>query len=552
MRFREGVALDFKDVLILPKRSSLSSRSQVSLEKTYKFKNSKRSWTGIPIMVANMDTTGTFEMVKACIKHKIIVCVHKHYSIEEWKEFLLTLEDLDFNHFTVSTGIGDKDLNKLEEIIKLDSRIKFICVDVANGYSSNFINKVRLIRESYPDKILIAGNVVTGELAEELVLSGADIVKVGIGPGCFSGETKVLLADGTYRNIKDMNEGDEVINKNGEIVKVKRVMNMGYRQVIKLGLTNWYDNIYVTPDHKFLVNEEWKEIDTLTDETLTLPRNINFKIKENSVMDEELYELGVKLGMGVLNNEIKLVDLLKNNKEILEGIYDTIRENIEVQTLKSFVSLCLILGKEDLNLHNGTIRTKSLVEEEMEVFDLEIDCPTHSFIANNCVVHNSVCTTRIKTGVGYPQLSAIIETSDAAHGIGGYVIGDGGCKNPGDMSKAFGAGADFIMAGGMFAGHDESAGELVEKDGEMFKEFYGMSSDTAMKKHSGGVAKYRASEGKRVLLKYRGSIDNTLQDILGGIRSTCTYVGAHNLKELPKRTTFVQVKAQSNEVYGKN
>merc|ERR1739848_151147 len=136
----------------------------------------------------------------------------------------------------------------------------------------------------------------------------------------------------------------------------------------------------------------------------------------------------------------------------------------------------------------------------------------------------SVCTTRKKTGVGYPQLSAVIECADAAHGLGGHIVSDGGCTCPGDFSKAFGAGADFVMAGGMFAGHDQSGGEIVEENGKKFKLFYGMSSATAMEKHSGGVANYRASEGKTVRIPYRGDLNNTIRDILGGVRSTCTYV----------------------------
>ena len=345
MRLISDTKLDFRDVLILPKRSTLSSRSEVSLERTFNFKNSKQSWTGVPIMVSNMDTTGTFEMAKTLAKHKIITCTHKHYSLEEWKVFLGSLEDEDFNYFMVSIGTSKKDFEFLHQILNLDSRIRFILLDVANGYSVAFLNRIQDIVDVYPNKILAAGNVVTAEMVEELILNGVDIVKAGIGNG-------------------------------------------------------------------------------------------------------------------------------------------------------------------------------------------------------------SVCTTRIKTGVGYPQLSAVIECADAAHGLQGRLISDGGCCNSGDI-KAFGAGADFVMLGGMMAGHDESGGTLVEEDGKQFKEFYGMSSSTAMEKHNGGVAKYRASEGKRVLLPYKGSINTTILDILGGLRSTCTYVGAKELRELSKRTTFIKVNRQSNEVYGK-
>ena len=151
------------------------------------------------------------------------------------------------------------------------------------------------------------------------------------------------------------------------------------------------------------------------------------------------------------------------------------------------------------------------------------------------------------TGVGYPQLSAVIECADAAHGLGGQIISDGGCKVPGDIAKAFGGGADFVMLGGMLAGHTESGGDLIERNGEKLKIFYGMSSKTAMKKHVGGVAEYRASEGKTVEIPFRGPVSETIQDILGGLRSSCTYVGANRLKELTKRTTFSRVQEQHNE-----
>lgn len=347
MRIIDDIKLDFKDVLITPKRSTLNSRSQVTLERTFNFINSKQSWTGVPIMVANMDTTGTFEMALKLKNLKVITCIHKHYTFDQWTNFLDNLIEDDFNYFTLSVGTSDKDYNFLESLINYDARFKFIVLDVANGYTDSFLSRVQMIRKNYPTKTLIAGNVVTSEMAEELVLNGVDLVKTGIGNG-------------------------------------------------------------------------------------------------------------------------------------------------------------------------------------------------------------SVCTTRIKTGVGYPQLSAIIECADAVHGLKGCLLSDGGCCNSGDMSKAFGAGADFIMLGGMMAGHDESGGNLIEEDGVKYKEFYGMSSDTAMNKHNGGVANYRASEGKRVLIKYKGTILDTMNDILGGIRSTCTYVGATKLKELSKRTTFIKVNRQSNEVYGKN
>ncbi|WP_010664984.1 GMP reductase [Marinilabilia salmonicolor] len=344
MRIENDVKLGFKDVMFRPKRSTLSSRAQVDVERTFKFLHTDIEWTGVPVMAANMDTVGTFEMAKVLAGKKMFTAIHKHYSTAEWKHFLDGAPDGIENFIAVSTGTGSKDLVTVEEIINNHPHLKFICIDVANGYSEHFVAFVKKARKKFPDKVIMAGNVVTGEMVEELLLAGADIVKVGIGPG-------------------------------------------------------------------------------------------------------------------------------------------------------------------------------------------------------------SVCTTRVKTGVGYPQLSAIIECADAAHGIGGQIISDGGCSTPGDVSKAFGAGADFVMLGGMLAGHDESGGELVERDGKKFRQFYGMSSSTAMEKHAGGVAEYRASEGKTVEVDYRGPVEQTVQDILGGVRSTCTYVGAARLKELTKRTTFIRVAEQENRVY---
>lgn len=348
MRIEYDIKLGFKDVMIRPKRSTLKSRSQVNLKRQFKFMHSSTTWTGIPIMAANMDTVGTFEIALELGKQQLFTAIHKHYSVEKWKTFLSKAPKYITNFIAISTGTSEQDAEKLKAISELNKDLKFICIDVANGYSEHFVNFVKETHSQYPDKVIIAGNVVTGEMVEELLLAGADIIKVGIGPG-------------------------------------------------------------------------------------------------------------------------------------------------------------------------------------------------------------SVCTTRIKTGVGYPQLSAIIECADAAHGLGGQIISDGGCTTPGDVAKAFGAGADFVMLGGMFAGHDESGGETIVKKKKTYKQFYGMSSATAMDKHSGGVADYRASEGKTVEVPYRGKVEDTVKDILGGVRSTCTYVGAQRLKELTKRTTFIRVEEQENRIYtGKN
>ncbi|PJC87473.1 GMP reductase [Vibrio sp. HA2012] len=346
MRIEHELKLGFKDVLFRPKRSTLKSRSQVDLTREFTFKHSGRQWNGVPVIAANMDSVATFEMAKALATHNVMTAVHKHYTVDEWKAFVDGADSDVLKHVMVSSGTSEADFEKMRTILSFSDELMFICIDIANGYSEHLVEFVTKVREAFPDKVITAGNVVTGDMVEELILAGADIVKVGIGPG-------------------------------------------------------------------------------------------------------------------------------------------------------------------------------------------------------------SVCTTRVKTGVGYPQLSAIIECADAAHGLGGRIIGDGGCTCAGDVSKAFGGGADFVMLGGMLAGHEESGGEIVELNGDKFMRFYGMSSQSAMDKHAGGVAGYRAAEGKTVLLPFRGSVNRTIQDILGGVRSTCTYVGAAQLKELTKRTTFIRVQEQENNVFGR-
>jgi len=376
MRLEEDVKLDYKDVLIRPKRSTLKSRSEVSLERRTRFRNYEPPfphniedyhYKGIPIMAANMDGVGTMEMADTLSEQGIFTCLVKTYTAEELIDFFYGDGLNRTDYVAMSIGTGESDYNKLEQVYaKCEDNLKYVCMDIANGYSNHFAQHVLKVRKAFPNIVIIAGNVVTGEMTEELILAGADIVKVGIGPG-------------------------------------------------------------------------------------------------------------------------------------------------------------------------------------------------------------SVCTTRIQTGVGYPQLSAVIECADAAHGLGGHIIADGGCTCPGDVAKAFAAGADFVMLGGMLAGHDEGGGEVITKyyetnelvyeigshldkhtkkvETKQFVQFYGMSSESANDKHFGGLKDYRSSEGRTVLVPYRGEVAKTVQEILGGIRSTCTYAGALKLKQLSKCTTFVRCTQTHNSVY---
>ncbi|MFP4078168.1 MAG: GMP reductase [Candidatus Izemoplasmataceae bacterium] len=365
MRIENDLKLNFDNVLLRPKRSSLSSRKDVQLEREIRFKHSPHMFKGIPIMAANMDGVGTVDMAKKLQTFNVFTCLVKNYTVDDLRKHI---DGLNTDLFAVSTGINDHDYENFSEIMQAFPDIKYVCIDVANGYSERFGAFVSKIRTTYPDKVIIAGNVVTADMTQELILNGADVVKVGIGPG-------------------------------------------------------------------------------------------------------------------------------------------------------------------------------------------------------------SVCTTRLQTGVGYPQLSAVIECADAAHGLGARIISDGGCVVPGDIAKAFGGNADFVMLGGMLAGHPEGGGTLIEKEvftdevayerdqttdtvrkvpktrTEKYVEFYGMSSDTAMEKHKGGVAPYRSSEGRTVRVPFKPSLETTVKDILGGLRSACTYIGARRLREFSKCTTFIKVSKQYNDVF---
>lgn len=348
MKIETQTLLDFNDVLIKPKRSDLSSRSQVDLTRTFKFKHSQQTWTGIPIMTSNMTTTGTFEMYKVLSEQQMITVFHKFYTLEDFQEFNLSLTEegksFNKNYYSLSTGVNQEDYQKLQKIISYLNPL-FVTIDVANGYSNKFVDFCLQVRKEYPQLVIIAGNVATSDMVQELLISSqVDIVKCGIGSG-------------------------------------------------------------------------------------------------------------------------------------------------------------------------------------------------------------SVCSTRLKTGVGVPQLSVCLNCSEIASGLNGHMVSDGGCTTPGDISKAFGSGAHFVMLGGMLAGHNESGGESIEKNGQKMKIFYGMSSELAQDKFNGGMQKYRSSEGKVRYLPDKGKVINTINDILGGLRSTGTYIGAKRLKDFAKCTTFCMVNRQLNTIY---
>jgi len=343
MNIEQDVKLDFNDVLIKPKRSQAVSRSEVDLTRKFKFLNCEKYYddpidVGIPIIAANMFNIGTIEMAKALAKHNCWTALHKFYSTEEIERFFKEEYEAARRTF-YTTGISENDFEKLKTLYKLAVPLPYICIDVPNGYMQTFVDKCKEIRNMFGRSVIMAGNVVSSEMTQELLLVGkVDIVKCGIGGG-------------------------------------------------------------------------------------------------------------------------------------------------------------------------------------------------------------SACTSRLVAGIGVPQLSVVIECADSAHGIGGHICSDGGIRYPADFCKAIGAGADFTMAGGIFSGHDQCSGDFTydEQGNKKSMVFYGMSSDTAMKKHYGSKASYRASEGRTIEIPYKGSIDKTIEEILGGLRSTCTYVGTTKLKDLSKCTTFIKV-----------
>ena len=344
MRIKEDIKLNFDDVLMEPKRSTLSSRRDVDMTRKFTFRNSGKVMNFTPIFASNMDGVGTFSMAKVLQKHQMMTVITKSTTVEQWREAVGT--GLRLQSVSVCTGtnkIWDSeaaDYKNMQDVLSSFPDVKMITIDVANAYHQNFVDFIKQVRDEYPEKVIVAGNVVTPEMVEELIINGADMVKIGIGPG-------------------------------------------------------------------------------------------------------------------------------------------------------------------------------------------------------------SVCTTRTMTGIGVPQFSAILECADAANGVDGHIMADGGCVWPGDIAKAFGGGAHAVMIGGMLAGHDESEQPVV--DGKV--EFYGMSSDRAREKHGKRKDGYRGNEGRWISLPHRGAVEPTVEDILGGVRSSATYIGARRLKDMPKCATFVRVENNINRIY---
>lgn len=497
------IKLDFDDVLIVPQRSTLTSRSEIQLERTFHFYHSPRTWTGIPIMCANMSFC-SFEIAKSLAKHKMIACLHKYHAVEQlYNYFKEHPENIDYTF--VSIGYKKSDLNHLLELKDKLGKQPNICIDVPNGHMDVFVKYCHKVRENFPESIIIAGNVTnTSSTQELLIYGGVDIVKVGIGGGCFVEGTKVYTKYG-YVNIEDITTRDMVLTHD---LKYRRVIGTSTR--LENDAIISINDIRCTPNHLFRA------------------------VHKNYI------------SLGNYSRYITWIPAADLNKDYM--LLRVIDNKIELQEIYSYA------------------------EEETQpviVYDIEVDID-HSFIVNDgIVVHNSACTTRMLTACGVPQLSACLENSYAAHGLQngpkklGLIVSDGGHKNVGDVCKALCAGADFVMLGGYFAGSESCDGEWeyeyycgkgsshpfwqplnpgyeTEKRKTKFT-YYGMSTHYAQEKYEDNIKSYRASEGTKIAVKYKGTTDKVIQELFGGIRSCCSYIGAVSTKDMNKCGSFCRV-----------
>jgi len=499
MRIINEEQLDFDDLLIMPKspdkHKKLVSRSQVVLEREFKWYDStdskKFTLSCIPYGTSNMGTVGTCKMARLFVLSGHIACLEKHTRKEEIEALFAELKQKaneegkadDFYYSKVIPSIGLKEDPQVLFELYDKWHYSMLMIDVPNGYIQTLLDRIQLFSTRCPDLFIIAGNVVTADGAKDILNAGAKCVKAGIGNGCFTGQMKVLTSAG-LKKIRDIEIGDRVLTHTGSFEKVVNKFTFSsHKKVMKV------NGIECTPNHKFYVAKA-EDVDKLTDSNY---QEFCFWVEAKD-LDRKVHKL------------------VKLNDCALE-----------------------ILAAE----------TSEIYDNDRKTFDLEVE-NSHSYNIEGIIVHNSVCSTRLKTGVGRPQASTLIEIADAVHQFGCYCMCDGGVANPGEVCKAFGCGADFIISGSLFAGCNEADGDVVEVDGKKFKQYYGMSSYLAQQKHFGGIRKYSASEGREKLIPCTGSVEDALQEIDGGIRSACTYIGCDKMKSFSRQCTFYKVHKQLN------
>lgn len=697
-------ALAFDDVLLIPKESNIPSRSLVdpsSILKNIRLR--------IPLISSPMDTVTESAMAREVGRLGGLGIVHRMCSVQEQIEFLnFPVEDGYLTGFAI--GVGEDEKERFKKVYnEFGDLVSVVCVDIANGHSIIASDMVKFVKDTAPNIHLMAGSVATGEGYHFLAELGADSVRVGIGGGCHTKSTKILMADGTYKNIDKILPGEKVINKNGNPVVVKNVMNNGYKKVIKVRNSSWETPVYVTPEHKYFQSDlsdlksisklskrkiierkkkngdgriKWLEIGSDKRSVGLIPRNINFDLPENIVINTENfvkrktakidikkvqsnYNLGYIFGMmlgdghAFLNNngksevgrislylgahEQNLADKFLNyiykefgaegsytvkdnlilvnvyskplahlfsefgkknekhlpkkyyakNKKYILGIFDGLIDSdghIEKsgrvsfyntsQKLKELFNFCCIsLDKTFSNVlrepRSGNLcginwnhllpcyqsrvhlsnrksenysyvkfLSKEEVPLEMEVWDIEVDCPTHSYIANNVIVHNSICKTRIQTGFGVPTLTSVMWAAKCKHKLShnAAIIADGGIRAPGDLAKSIAAGADAVICGGIFAGTAEAPGDVIKNnDGFFYKKYRGMASEEIQIEKRGGLKPGTCAEGTSTLVRYKGDVVDVFEEFEGGLRSALTYNGSWNVKHFQETAEFIEI-----------
>lgn len=476
MKIQKKKTLNFDDVLIVPKPSELESRSEVKLEVSYITKHSKVKINGFPVIAANMACIGTIEMAKALCKKQFFTALHKFIKEEDLTNFF-NLNESKYTFY--SLGSSNEEFNSFKKIYLKCNNLNKINIDVANGYTYNFLDRIKTIRDYFPNAVIMAGNVCTPEGVENIIKAGADIVKCGIGPGCFVAGTKITLRN-KIKNIEDVKLGDEVLTHDGSYFKVVQLHSrFANKKLISI------NGIKCTPNHEFYAI--YKDI-------------------ENIINEKNLYLHAKWIKASDITSNNKLISIDNNGKFKLEEI-------------------------KDISIIN--------INKEI-VYDLGVE-RNHSYcVDNNIIVHNSFCETRNKAGIGYKQFSVALECGQAANELNALCCSDGGCKSVADICKALGAGSHFVMIGGMLAGYEEcdSKWEYDDNGNKKRMFMYGMSSKYANDKFCGGLKSYRTSEGKEDWINYKGNVEELLQDICGGVASCCTYTNTRNLENLYKNCKF--------------
>ncbi|CAE7253053.1 GMPR2, partial [Symbiodinium sp. KB8] len=504
-----------------------------------------------------------------------VTAIHKHYTVEEWKKWAEGPGKDVMDYVAVSTGILQKDMDKLAEIIKAVPTVRMICIDVANGYSEAFVQCIRDVRKTYPQVTIMAGNVVTKEMTEELIFSGADVIKVGIGPGSVC-TTRKQTGVG-YPQLSAVLECADAAH------------GLGGRIVSDGGCTCPGDVCKA-----FGAGADFVMLGTRT----LVPLLTEAEAISDSILKLlQLYEQMIKLSVPRSCPRYKVIPKMHVLLHIVEDVVET-RWNyrhyhcfIEGDVIGQLKDLTVKLPKADVFSHIGDGKRLMLMRWEALMMQLMLMMlpfrrqqmqlmlmmlafkpgrVAHwhqemrltlrgSHIPRRQEVQLMLMMLALRLGIlAYWQqdmhLMLMMLAGIQVHWQWAMqlMLMNSSARATRDAARAHDAGLQtggrvfMRKGGGMLAGHEECAGEVSEENGHFFKVFYGMSSDTAMKKHSGGVAEYRSSEGKTVKVPYRGPIDETIRDLQGGVRSACTYVGASTLRELPKRTTFIRCTQQLN------